>query len=65
MEYALNDFLNKNSSKTKHFSKFLFLTLSMASKLLSNHKIKIFHVGWALSMNLKKMRNLVLEWLEI
>ena len=51
MEYALNDFLNKNSSKTKHFSKFLFLTLSMASKLLSNHKIKIFHVGWALSMN--------------
>ena len=48
MEYALNDFLNKNISKTKHFSKFLFLTLSMASKLLSNHKIKIFHVGWAL-----------------
>ena len=54
MEYALNDFLNENSSKTKHFSKFLFLTLSMASKLLSNHKIKIFHVGWALTTDFLK-----------
>jgi len=49
MEYGLNDFSNKNSGKTKHFSTFLFLTLSMASKLLSNHKIKISHVGWALT----------------